>query len=210
MCGRYTLRTKLNLLLSQFAAELAEGIEERPRYNICPGEKEAQATIVRLMEGKRQLTRVHWPFVPSWETSTKLKYNTINAKAETVATSKAYRAAYRKRRCLVLADAYVEWKEVGTGKARERQPYLYEVDEGRPFAMAGLWDVWRGAPDAPPYESCTIVITQGNEATLPVHEKGMPVILHEEDYADWLAGEEIPLVSFPADRMRVRRTSTYI
>jgi len=213
MCARYTLRTKLNLLLSQFAAELAEAMEEwEPRYSIKPGEKKAQVAAVRLVNGKRQLTRLHWPLVPSWSETKRLQYSTVNAKAERVATAPAYRAAYRKRRCLVLADGYVEWEEQGKGKNTVKLPYLYEIDRGQPFAIAGLWEVWRDPQqlDAPPYESCTLIFTEGNDLTREIGHDRMPVILDESDYDDWLRCEEIPLIPFPSERMTARRTSTYM
>lgn len=210
MCGRFTLRIKLNLLLSQFAAELAEmdWSDWEPRYNIAQGTKAPQVAAVRLVDGKRQLARLHWPLVPSWEKSKKLKYSTYNARAETMATKPAYRAAYRKRRCLVLADGYVEWEERGEDKL----PWLYEIDGGAAFAIAGLWETWRDPndPTAPLHESCTLIVTEGNDFTRRIGHERMPVILHAEDYDAWLHCEEIPLVPFPADRMTERRTSTYI
>jgi putative SOS response-associated peptidase YedK len=131
MCGRYTLRTKLNVLLSQFAAELAEGVEWEPRYNIPPT---ANGPAVRLNEGKRQLALCKWGLIPSWAKDAKIAYGTINARSDTVATKPAFRSAFKKRRCLVLADGYVEWQKDGKAKL----PWLYEVDGGKPFAFAGL------------------------------------------------------------------------
>jgi putative SOS response-associated peptidase YedK len=212
MCGRYTLRTKLNLLLSTFAAELEPGVDWEPRYNIAPGEKKPASAAVRLVDGKRQLTRFWWPFVPSWSPTKKLKYKTDNARADRVATAPAYRAAYRKRRCLVLADGYVEWEKQGTGRNRVKLPWLYEIDGGKPFAIAGLWEAWHDPqlPDAAPYESCTLIVTEGNDLMRRIGHERMPVILDEADYDAWLHCEEIPLVPFPADRMTERRMSTYI
>jgi putative SOS response-associated peptidase YedK len=186
---------------------MVEGVEWEPRYNICPGEKKPAVTAVRLMDGKRQLVRLHWPLTPSWSKTRKAPFSTVNAMAERVAIAPAYRSAYRKRRCLILADAYVEWE----AKDKQKLPWLYEVDEGRPFAFAGRWEVWRDPEqqDVSPHESCTIITTTGNDLTLRIHDR-MPVILHEEDYADWLACEEIPLVPFPSDRMTARPYSTFI
>jgi putative SOS response-associated peptidase YedK len=208
MCARYNLRTKLNLLLSQFAAELAEAMELEPRYSIKPGEKEAQVAAVRLADGRRQLVRLHWPLIPSWSKTRKLAFSTVNARAETVAVKPVFRSAYKKRRCLVLADGYVEWET----KGKEKLPWLYEMDNGRPFAIAGLWEAWHDPeqPHAPPYESCTLLVTEGNDLTLSIDHDRMPVILDEADYDDWLTGEEIPLVPFPSDRMTARPISTYI
>ena len=162
MCGRYTLRTKLNLLLSEFAADLAPGVEWEPRYNIPPT---ANVPAVRLVDGKRQLTLFQWGLVPSWAKDTKIAYSTINARADTVATKPAFRTAYKKRRCLVLADGYIEWEKSG----KDKLPWLYEV-EGKPFAFAGLWEAWYGQGEGkPPLESCTIITTDANELAAKVH-----------------------------------------
>ena len=110
MCGRYTLRTKLNLLLSQFAAELAEGTEWEPRYNIPPT---SNVPAVRLADGKRQLALFKWGLIPSWAKDAKIAYSTINARSDTVATKPAFRSAFKKRRCLVLADGYFSRKNLG-------------------------------------------------------------------------------------------------
>jgi len=203
MCGRYTLRTKLNLLLSEFAADLAPGIEWEPRYNIPPT---ANVPAVRLINCKRQLSLLKWGLVPSWAKDTKIAYSTINARANTVATKPAFRTAYKKRRCLVLADGYYEWEQVGKTKL----PWLYEIDGGKPFAFAGLWEAWYGqSEDMPPLESCTIITTEPNALASRFHDR-MPVILHPDDYDDWLGGEKIPLVSFEAERMSAKPVSTFV
>lgn len=202
MCGRYTLRTKLNLLLSQFAAELADGTEWESRYNIPPT---ASVPAVRLAEGGRQLALFKWGLIPSWAKDAKIAYSTINARSDTVATKPAFRSAFKKRRCLVLADGYVEWEKDG----KEKLPWLYEVDGGKPFAFDGLWEWWGGPDGKEPVESCTILTTDANELASEIHNR-MPVILDADDYDDWLAGEEIPLVPFDSERMTARPISTTI
>jgi len=126
MCGRYTLRTKLNVLLSQFAAELAEGAEWEPRFNIPPT---SNVPAVRLDEGKRQLALFKWGLIPSWAKDAKIAYSTINARGDTVATKPAFRSAFKKRRCLVLADGYIEWEMAAR--------WLYEV-KGGPLVPASV------------------------------------------------------------------------
>jgi putative SOS response-associated peptidase YedK len=202
MCGRYTLRLKQNLLLSQFAAELAEATEWEPRYNIPPT---ANVPAVRLADGKRQLALFKWGLIPSWAKDAKIAYSTINARSDTVATKPAFRSAFKKRRCLVLADGYVEWQKDGKAKL----PWLYEVDGGKPFAFAGLLEWWGGPDGKQPIESCTILTTDANELASEVHNR-MPVILDADDYDAWLAGEEIPLVPFDSERMSARPISTTI
>jgi putative SOS response-associated peptidase YedK len=150
MCGRFTLRTPLGVLVSQFEAQLAGAIQLGIRYNVAPTQ---QIPVIRLHEGHRELTTMRWGLIPSWAKDTKVGFSSINARADSVATKPAFRAAYKKRRCLVLADGYYEWKTEGKAKL----PQLYEIDGGKPFAFAGLWEQWWG-PDKSadePLESCT-------------------------------------------------------
>jgi len=208
MCARYTLSvSSLNRLLAEFACEAPPSFDYRPRYNIKPGEKQPQVTAVRLVDGKRQLCQFYWPLVPSWSKTKKLDFATVNAKAERVRTAPAYRGTYKKRRCLVLADHYIEFETAG----KQKLPWLYSIDNESPFAIAGLWEAWRD-PEQPktlPYESCTLLVKEGNDLTRAVHDR-MPVIVDKPHHDAWLQGEEIPLVPFLADRMSTRRTSTYV
>jgi putative SOS response-associated peptidase YedK len=197
MCGRFTLRTPLTVLAEQFLFDLDAAMADAvPRYNIAPTQ-----SVLAVRSGKRgrELASFHWGLIPSWAEDAKLAYSTINARADTVATKPAFRSAFKSRRCLVLADGYYEWRPVG----KARLPSLYEVDGGKPFAFAGLWESWREL------ESCTILTTGPNELASQLHDR-MPVILDPEDYDAWLAGEQIPLVPFPADRMSARPVSTFV
>jgi putative SOS response-associated peptidase YedK len=194
MCGRITLRTKLNLLLEQFAAEAAGLDELPPRYNIAPTQ---DVPIVRLDDGRRKLSLIRWGLIPSWAKDAKMAQ--INARAETVAEKPMFRSAFKKRRCLVLSDGYYEWLREG----KEKQPFLYEVDGGKPFAFAGLWETWQEQ------DSCTILTTDANALAAEVHSR-MPVILDADDYDTRLAGEQVPLVPFSTDRMTARPVSQYV
>ena len=160
---------------------------------------------VRLADGKRQLALFKWGLIPSWAKDAKIAYSAINARADTVATKPAFRSAFKKRRCLVLADGYVEWQKDGKAKL----PWLYELDGGKPFAFAGLWEWWGGPDGKEPVESCTILTTDANELASEVHNR-MPVILDADDYDAWLSGEEIPLVPFDSEQMTARPISTTI
>jgi putative SOS response-associated peptidase YedK len=192
MCARYTLRTKLNFLVSQFAGELQMQLDFGPRYNIAPSQD------VLAIRHPRELVAMRWGLVPSWAKDAKLA--PINARADSVATKPAFRAAFKKRRCLVLADGYYEWLTEG----KTKQPFLYEVDGGQPFAFAGLWETWQGK------EGCTLITTAANELAREIHDR-MPVILDPADYATWLdpgmedtAALQRLLVPFPAERMMAR------
>jgi putative SOS response-associated peptidase YedK len=118
-----------------------------------------------------------------WAKDSKIAYSTINARGDTVAEEPAFRAAFKKRRCLILADGYYEWLRDGKTKL----PHLYEIDGGKPFAMAGLWEWWPGpkGEESEPTESCSIITTDANKPASKVHDR-MPVILDSDDYDCWL------------------------
>ena len=124
------------MLAEHFLFDLGD-VQAVPRYNIPPT---TEVLAVRLADGKRQLAALRWGLIPSWSKDAKIAYSTINARGDTIATKPAFRTAFKKRRCLVLADGYFEWLKQGKGN----QPYLYEVDGGSPFAFAGLWEWWGG------------------------------------------------------------------
>lgn len=185
MCGRFTLRTPLTVLSQQFLFDLgavAGASTVRPRYNVAP--TQTIAAIRRVgTSSSRELAWLHWGLIPSWAKDAKLAASMINARGETIAEKPAFRTAFARRRCLILADGFFEWKKVG----KQKQPYYLRLADERPFAMAGLWESWRGpaGSDGPPLESCTIVTTSANELCQPLHDR-MPVILEACDYERWL------------------------
>jgi len=168
---------------------------------------------VRLHEGKRELVRLRWGLIPVWAKDAKIAYSTLNARADTVATKPAFRAAFKKRRCIVLTDGYYEWLREG----KDKQPFLYEVGGGKPFAMAGLWEWWPGPKDKnEPVESCTIITTDANKLASEIHDR-MPVILKVDDYDTWLNPEnddrealEALLVPFPPTTMTAKPVNRYV
>ncbi len=185
MCGRFTLRTPLTVLSQQFLFDLGPAVEAastRPRYNIAPTQTVA---AVRRQQGgsRRELAWFHWGLIPSWAKDAKMAAGMINARGETIAEKPAFRTPFARRRCLVLADGFFEWKTVG----KQKQPFYFRLQNEQPFAFAGLWEHWRGpaGSDGPPLESCTIVTTTANELCRPLHER-MPVILDPDDYDRWL------------------------
>jgi putative SOS response-associated peptidase YedK len=203
MCGRFNLRTPMTVLAEHFLFDMGPlaGDAFQPRFNIAPSQKVA---AVRLVDGKRQLAMLHWGLFSNWAKDLNHGLTTINARADSVAQRPAFCAAYQKRRCLVLAAGYYEWETVGKTKL----PWLYEIDGGKPFAFAGIWERWQG--DKPyAWESCDMITTEANELASTVHTR-MPVILHPEDHDAWLACEHIPLVPFPAERMTARPVSTFV
>ena len=177
MCGRFTLRTPLSKLIEQFEAR---GQLQLPlRFNIAPTQMIA-AVRTPAIDKPRELVLLHWGLIPSWADDPSIGNRMINARAESVGDKPSFRSAFKKRRCLVLADGYYEWQKQRTKK----QPfYIHRRDDG-PFAFAGLWEHWK-RPGSEPVESCTIITTDANELTRAIHDR-MPVILHPKDYAVWL------------------------
>ncbi len=175
MCGRYTDTKRNKALLAKvgYVADLAF----TPRFNIAPTQ---EASMVALGGDDRpEHRRARWGLIPFWAKDEKIAASMINARAETVATKPAFRQAYKKRRCLVLADGFFEWQKRPDGK----QPIYIRMREGEPFAFGGLWERWENAERA--VESFCIVTTAPNELCATVHDR-MPLILREDDFAAWL------------------------
>lgn len=175
MCGRYNLITDAQALIDFF--EVANGLEIQPRYNIAPSQN---IVAVRQQNDERQLAWFHWGLIPFWAKDKSIGNHMINARAETVADKPAFRAAFRKRRCLIPATGFYEWKAVNGRK----QPYNIRIGDEKLFAFAGVWEHW--APKhGKPIESCSIIVTEANEAVASIHDR-MPVILHPDNYQAWL------------------------
>jgi len=190
MCGRFTLRTPANVLSERFRLAAVPALE--PRYNIAPTQPVA---AVRQAEsgGDWRLVTLDWGLVPFWAKEKSIGSRMINARGETVAEKPAFRAAFKRRRCLILTDGYYEWKKATDGK----QPYFIHRPDDEPFAFAGLWESWRpkdsdsgNAPgeEPAPLESCTIITTDSGPVTADIHDR-MPVILPAESYDLWLDPE---------------------
>ena len=196
MCGRYSLTTPVEGIrrLFDFAA-----LPNLPaRYNIAPTQP---APVVRRGgDGRRELALLRWGLVPSWAKDASIGSRLINARAETVADKPAFRAAFKSRRCLVVADGFYEWRKLGDGK----QPYRITLADGGPFAFAGLWERWAPAAGEA-IESFAIVTTDANPRLRPIHDR-MPVILDPAGHETWLDGGPAALTllrPFPGDALAV-------
>jgi putative SOS response-associated peptidase YedK len=178
MCGRYRLSRSKEALARHFGVDPDE-VDWEPRYNIAPTQ---QVCVVRQdrKEPVRHASMMRWGLIPSWAKDPSIGARTINARAETVAARPAFRESLERRRCLIPADGFYEWKRSGKAK----QPFCFEVEDGKLFAFAGLWDRWR-SPDGNPLESCTILTTTSNRLMADIHDR-MPVILPADDYDLWL------------------------
>jgi putative SOS response-associated peptidase YedK len=175
MCGRFTLATSGAQLATQFA--LAEAPQLAPRYNIAPTQSVA---VVRSGGAGRELVVLRWGLVPVWAKDPSIGARMINARAETAAEKPAFRTALRQRRCLIPADGFYEWQAAPGGK----QPFYFQMADGAPFALAGLWERWPGT-EGVLLETCTILTTEANDLLRPFHDR-MPVIVAPTDYARWL------------------------
>jgi putative SOS response-associated peptidase YedK len=177
MCGRFTLRVSAQEVAQVFQVD---GVPEfTPRFNVAPTQ---QVLAIRLRDGHRQASFHQWGLIPSWADDPKIGYRMINARADGVAVKPSFRSAFKRSRCLIVADGFYEWKKNGKAK----QPYFIRLKSDKPFAFAGLAEHWHR--DDKTIDSATIITTEPNELTATVHDR-MPVILSPNDYDLWLDPE---------------------
>lgn len=182
MCGRFAFYSPAEATAALFGAGGTLDLE--PRYNVAPTQ---QIASVRNAESgqNRELVLLRWGLVPFWAKDPAIGNRMINARAETVAEKPAYRAAFRRRRCLVLADGFYEWHREGAAKI----PYFISLASAEPFAFAGLWECWRSKDSDDVIESATLVTAAANDFMSRLHHR-MPVILEPATADGWLAGED--------------------
>lgn len=180
MCSRYTLTASPEALRALFA--YAEQPNFPPRYNIAPTQP---IPIVRFVDGERQFALVRWGLLPSWVKDPRTFTLLINARGESVSDKPAFRAAMRRRRCLIPADGFYEWQKAGDRK----RPFYVHAKSGEPLAFAGLWETWSG-PNGEELETAAIVTTRANKTLSPFHER-MPVIVTPEAFDLWLNTNEV-------------------
>lgn len=204
MCGRFTQQRPSAELAALFGAE---DLADTPggRFNLAP---QQLGLVVVERPNRRAVTAYRWGLVPTWAKDAKIGNRLINARAETVASTPAFRASFAKRRCLVPADGFYEWDRVNE---RIRQPNLVRRGDGLPMAFAGLWSTWRDPtePEGEPLRTFAIVTTAANATLAPIHDR-MPVILPPEAWAAWLdpepaaPGELLALLRPAPDKLLVR------
>jgi len=182
MCGRFTLTLDLAEVQQAFDLSSPPPAEFAPRYNIAP----SQAVAVIANGPSRKLEFFKWGLIPSWAKDPKVGNRMINARAETLNEKPSFRTALKKRRCLILADGFYEWKKEGKTKT----PMYLQLKEGEPFAFAGLWETWK-SPEDEVIKSCTIITTGPNALVKKIHDR-MPVILPAKAYDLWLSPDELP------------------
>lgn len=178
MCGRYTLRTPLQHVVELFGTAINEELLPfAARFNIAPTQL---VPVIRAdANGRRTIDLLRWGLVPGWAEDPSVGSRMINARSETASQRPAFRDAYRRRRCILPADGFYEWKKEGKGK----QPYLIRRRDNEPFGLAGLWERWKRGDDE--IESCTILTTSPNRLMKDIHDR-MPVILSKEGCDVWL------------------------
>jgi putative SOS response-associated peptidase YedK len=205
VCGRYSLAAPdPGDIRARFGLE--ESVEVRRRYNVAPGDDVLAVTTSR--EGDARGEQLRWGLVPSWAKQPDTGLKMINARVETVSERPAFRRAFERYRCLIVADGFYEWQRLPAGP---KQPFHITRDDGGPFAFAGLWSIWH-SPDGSKLRTCTILTTAANSAIAALHDR-MPVILDPEHEASWLDPstprpelDEI-LQGLPPSRTRLRPVS---
>jgi len=183
----------------------------RPRYNLAPSQP---AAVVRAEDGERRLAMLRWGLIPAWADDPRIGHRLINARAESVAEKPAFRAAFRRRRCLVPADGFYEW----TRQGKVRTPWLVTPRGGGLMAFAGLWERWRVPASArlsgslaerspgDVVETFTVLTTEANAPMRALHHR-MPVILPPQAFDAWLSGGEVALGPAPDDLLAMHAVS---
>ncbi|MBD8136765.1 SOS response-associated peptidase [Bacillus sp. CFBP 13597] len=206
MCGRFTLFTDIEEIKERFDIQGSFDEEYQFSYNIAP----SQSVLSVINDGVRnRLGFLRWGLIPIWAKDEKAGYKMINARAETIAEKASFRNAYRKKRCMIIADSFYEWK-----KTPERKiPMRIKLKNHAPFGMAGLWESWK-SPEGISIYSCSVITTVPNELMTSIHDR-MPVILKPEDEKDWLnpsindpAYLQQYLKSFDSEQMEAFEVST--
>lgn len=178
MCGRFTITLEASDL--QQGLGVAEmPVDWQPRYNVAP----TQPVAAVLDAGTRRAEWLRWGLIPSWAKDATIGSRLINARSETITEKPSFRSAFARRRCLILADGFYEWKRQADQKGPS-QPYYFQRTDKKPFAFAGLWEIWK-PPEGDFIRSCTIITCAANEVLAPVHDR-MPVMLSGGLMWKWL------------------------
>ncbi|MDB4409333.1 SOS response-associated peptidase [Gammaproteobacteria bacterium] len=207
MCGRFALHTPATKIEEVFHLPDNSALELKPRYNIAPSQ---DVPVIRDTDTEREMVMARWGLIPTWSKEAKSKYSTINARIESVAEKPTYRTPFKRRRCLIPADGFYEWKMVNSQKV----PHHIRMRDSSVFAFAGLWDHWEDENES--LDSCVIITTPSNEAMKPIHER-MPAIIAPAHYDLWLDSrvsdkQEIMqyLASAPSSQLTAYPVSTWV
>ena len=177
MCGRYVTRNEAAIERYLNLIKVRNPLTDR--FNVAPTQ---DVPVVRLIDGERVMSNMHWGLIPFWAKDKKIGYKTINARAETVAIKPAFRSAYKVRRCLIPASGFYEWKR----DTEPKTPHFIFKQDDEPIGFAGLWETWKREDET--LESCSIVTTEANDMMAELHNR-MPVILDAQDFDWWMEGD---------------------
>jgi len=210
MCGRFTLIAKPDRVKEVFDISEISNCQFEPRYNIAPTQM-VTTVLYNSETEQRDCQSLRWGLIPSWAKDSKMGARMINARAETLAEKPSFRSAFKRRRCLIIADGFYEWKKT----TAKKQPYYFQLQDKQPFGFAGLWEEWH-SPEDEKIVSCTIITTHANELLQPIHHR-MPVILQQSDYERWLDPhlqkpellQEL-LYPYKADKMMMTEVTTRV
>jgi putative SOS response-associated peptidase YedK len=202
MCGRYRRTTQEEELARLYHIPIPKQTDLPISYNIAPSQKVLTIRFNPEIQ-QRSLDALQWGLIPYWAKDPKISYRTINARAETVDKAPSFRQAFRKRRCLIPADGFYEWRKT----AKPKLPFAIAMKDGRPFTFAGLWENWKDPESDEWLRTCTIITGEPNELVAQIHPR-MPVILSEQHHAAWLGETDdgnlkALLLPYPADQMRM-------
>jgi putative SOS response-associated peptidase YedK len=175
MCGRFSRKATLQAIIDEFEIEEVNGTIE-PSYNVAPG----QDVAVILKDESRKLGLLKWGLIPSWSKDPAIGNRMINARAESLADKPSFKQPLRRKRCLIIADGFFEWKKEG----KQKIPMYIFLKNQKPFAFAGLWDTWT-SPDGNKISTCIVITTEPNELLKKIHNR-MPVILTKKHFDLWL------------------------
>lgn len=178
MCGRFVLQAELSRIVESFDIQEV-ACHYRPSNNIFPG----QHIIAVVHDTMNRLVEFKWGLIPSWSKDPSIGNRMINARAETAAEKPVFRQAFKKRRCLIVADGFYEWQKVGKAK----KPLYFSLKSGGPFGFAGLHETWT-SPDQQQLHTCTIITTEANRFIEPIHDR-MPVIVPKDLEMKWIDPE---------------------
>lgn len=205
MCGRFSFTSVRDEVENRFGVFIDKD-EYTPRYNCTPSQKLAVISNI----SPEKLSYYRWGLIPFWAKDIAIGNKLINARAETISEKPSFKNSFRHKRCLVLSDGFYEWKHIA---GKEKVPYRIVRKDLSPFAMAGLWDIWKDA-DGRELNSFTIVTTSANSLVSQLHSR-MPVILHPEHEKLWLSEsnekEHLDLLKpFPSELMKTYQVSKLV
>ena len=211
MCGRFTNTAKPEQIEDKFSVKISDIELFDPSYNIAPTQL---VGAVRIVEGFREYAALKWGLIPSWSKNDSFAAKLINARSENLSAKPSFREAYKKRRCLIPATGFYEWKKRSSGG---KQPFFFYLKGDKPFGFGSLSGEWLDKESGELVETCTIITTEANEVLEPVHER-MPLVIGEKDYKWWLGEDDREndgapddlLKPYPADLMTSHEVGTMV